>query len=181
MTEIDGICYDLGVSSPQLDERERGFSYKKDAPLDMRMNQEASLTAYEVVNSYDYHDLVRIFSNMEDKFSKQIARKIEQARAIKPIETTTELAEIIKSAKPAKELKKKGHPAKQIFQAIRIEVNDELGAADESIQQAMDLLALDGRISVITFHSLEDRLTKQLFKEASTVEVPKGLPLFQMI
>ena len=177
VTEIDGICYDLGVSSPQLDQRERGFSYKKDAPLDMRMNQEASLTAYEVVNQYDYHDLVRIFFKYgEDKFSKQIARKIEQARELKPIETTTELAEIIKSAKPAKELKKKGHPAKQIFQAIRIEVNDELGAADESIQQAMELLAVDGRISVITFHSLEDRLTKQLFKEASTVEVPKGLP-----
>lgn len=175
--EIDGICYDLGVSSPQLDQRERGFSYKKDAPLDMRMNQEASLTAYEVVNHYDYPDLVRIFFKYgEDKFSKQIARKIEQARELKPIETTTELAEIIKSAKPAKELKKKGHPAKQIFQAIRIEVNDELGAADESIQQAMELLAVDGRISVITFHSLEDRLTKQLFKEASTVEVPKGLP-----
>ncbi len=175
--EIDGICYDLGVSSPQLDQRERGFSYKKDAPLDMRMNQEASLTAYEVVNRYDYHDLVRIFFKYgEDKFSKQIARKIEQAREQKPIETTTELAELIKSAKPAKELKKKGHPAKQIFQAIRIEVNDELGAADESIQQAIDLLAIGGRISVITFHSLEDRLTKQLFKEASTVEVPKGLP-----
>ena len=177
VTEIDGICYDLGVSSPQLDQRERGFSYKKDAPLDMRMNQEANLTAYEVVNHYDYHELVRIFFKYgEDKFSKQIARKIEQAREQKPIETTTELAEIIKSAKPAKELKKKGHPAKQIFQAIRIEVNDELGAADESIQQAIELLALDGRISVITFHSLEDRLTKQLFKEASTVEVPKGLP-----
>ena len=177
VTEIDGICYDLGVSSPQLDQRERGFSYKKDAPLDMRMNQEASLTAYEVVNRYDYHDLVRIFFKYgEDKFSKQIARKIEQAREQKPIETTTELAELIKSAKPVKELKKKGHPAKQIFQAIRIEVNDELGAADESIQQAIDLLAIGGRISVITFHSLEDRLTKQLFKEASTVEVPKGLP-----
>lgn len=177
VTEIDGICYDLGVSSPQLDERERGFSYKKDAPLDMRMNREATLTAYDVVNTYDYHDLVRIFFKYgEDKFSKQIARKIEQARHIKPIETTTELAEIIKSAKPAKELKKKGHPAKQIFQAIRIEVNDELGAADESIQQAIELLALDGHISVITFHSLEDRLTKQLFKEASTVDVPKGLP-----
>ena len=175
--EIDGICYDLGVSSPQLDERERGFSYKQDAPLDMRMNRRASLSAYQVVNDYDYHDLVRIFFKYgEDKFSKQIARKIEQARQVKPIETTTELADIIKSAKPAKELKKKGHPAKQIFQAIRIEVNDELGAADESIQQAIDLLAVDGRISVITFHSLEDRLTKQLFKEASTVEVPKGLP-----
>jgi len=176
--EIDGICYDLGVSSPQLDQRERGFSYKKDAPLDMRMNQEARLTAYEVVNHYDYHDLVRIFFKYgEDKFSKQIARKIEQAREMKPIETTTELAEIIKSAKPAKELKKKGHPAKQIFQAIRIEVNDELGAADESIQQAMDMLALDGRISVITFHSLEDRLTKQLFKEW---KFPKACPSFQM-
>lgn len=175
--EIDGICYDLGVSSPQLDERERGFSYKQDAPLDMRMNRHADFSAYQVVNDYDYHDLVRIFFKYgEDKFSKQIARKIEQARQIKPIETTTELAEIIKSAKPAKELKKKGHPAKQIFQAIRIEVNDELGAADESIQQAIDLLAVDGRISVITFHSLEDRLTKQLFKEASTVGVPKGLP-----
>ena len=175
--KIDGICYDLGVSSPQLDERERGFSYKQDAPLDMRMNQEAALTAYQVVNQYPYNDLVRIFFKYgEDKFSKQIARKIEQAREIKPIETTTELAEIIKSAKPAKELKKKGHPAKQIFQAIRIEVNDELGAADESIQQAIDLLAVGGRISVITFHSLEDRLTKQLFKEASTVDVPKGLP-----
>lgn len=175
--KIDGICYDLGVSSPQLDERERGFSYKQDAPLDMRMNQEAALTAYQVVNRYPYNDLVRIFFKYgEDKFSKQIARKIEQARSIKPIETTTELAEIIKSAKPAKELKKKGHPAKQIFQAIRIEVNDELGAADESIQQAIDLLAIGGRISVITFHSLEDRLTKQLFKEASTVDVPKGLP-----
>ena len=175
--EIDGICYDLGISSPQLDERERGFSYKQDAPLDMRMNRHASLSAYQVVNDYDYHDLVRIFFKYgEDKFSKQIARKIEQARQVKPIETTTELADIIKSAKPAKELKKKGHPAKQIFQAIRIEVNDELGAADESIQQAIDLLAVDGRISVITFHSLEDRLTKQIFKEASTVEVPKGLP-----
>ena len=175
--EIDGICYDLGVSSPQLDERERGFSYKQDAPLDMRMNRHADFSAYQVVNDYDYHDLVRIFFKYgEDKFSKQIARKIEQARQIKPIETTTELAEIIKSAKPAKELKKKGHPAKQIFQAIRIEVNDELGAADESIQQAIDLLAVDGRISVITFHSLEDRLTKQLFKEASTVDVPRGLP-----
>ncbi|HEL0443219.1 TPA: 16S rRNA (cytosine(1402)-N(4))-methyltransferase RsmH [Streptococcus equi subsp. zooepidemicus] len=177
VTEIDGILYDLGVSSPQLDERERGFSYKQDAPLDMRMDSQAALTAYEVVNTYDFNDLVRIFFKYgEDKFSKQIARKIEQARAIKPISTTTELAALIKSAKPAKELKKKGHPAKQIFQAIRIEVNDELGAADVSIQQAIELLAVDGRISVITFHSLEDRLTKHLFKEASTADAPKGLP-----
>lgn len=177
VNSIDGILYDLGVSSPQLDERERGFSYRQDAPLDMRMDSDASLTAYHVVNDYSFNDLVRIFFRYgEDRFSKQVARKIEQARAIKPIETTTELAELIKSAKPAKELKKKGHPAKQIFQAIRIEVNDELGAAEESLQQAMDLLALEGHISVITFHSLEDRLTKQLFKEASVVDVPKGLP-----
>lgn len=177
VTEIDGIIYDLGVSSPQLDQGERGFSYKQDAPLDMRMNQEADLTAYEVVNHYDYHDLVRIFFRYgEDKFAKQVARKIEQARKEAPIETTTQLAGVIKAAKPAKELKKKGHPAKQIFQAIRIEVNDELGAAEDSLQQALDLLALDGRISVITFHSLEDRLTKQLFKEASSINVPKGLP-----
>ncbi|HEL1339363.1 TPA: 16S rRNA (cytosine(1402)-N(4))-methyltransferase RsmH [Streptococcus equi subsp. zooepidemicus] len=177
VTELDGILYDLGVSSPQLDERERGFSYKQDAPLDMRMDSQAALTAYEVVNTYDFNDLVRIFFKYgEDKFSKQIARKIEQARAVKPISTTTELAALIKSAKPAKELKKKGHPAKQIFQAIRIEVNDELGAAEASIQQAIELLAVDGRISVITFHSLEDRLTKHLFKEASTANAPKGLP-----
>lgn len=177
VTAIDGILYDLGVSSPQLDERERGFSYKKDAPLDMRMNRDQEFSAYDVVNSYDYHDLVRIFFKYgEDKFAKQIARKIEEARKSKPVETTTELADLIKSAKPAKELKKKGHPAKQIFQAIRIEVNDELGAADESIQQALDLLKVGGRVSVITFHSLEDRLTKHLFKEASTIDVPKGLP-----
>ncbi|WP_303972184.1 16S rRNA (cytosine(1402)-N(4))-methyltransferase RsmH [Streptococcus merionis] len=178
VTAIDGICYDLGVSSPQLDERERGFSYKQDAPLDMRMDQSQDLTAYHVVNEYSFNDLVKIFFRYgEDKFSKQIARKIEQARIVKPIETTTELAELIKSAKPAKELKKKGHPAKQIFQAIRIAVNDELGAAEESLTQAIDLLALDSQIAVITFHSLEDRLTKQLFKEKSTAHVPKGVPI----
>ncbi|TWT11265.1 16S rRNA (cytosine(1402)-N(4))-methyltransferase RsmH [Streptococcus sp. sy004] len=177
VSEIDGIIYDLGVSSPQLDQGERGFSYKQEAPLDMRMNQDATLTAYEVVNAYDYHDLVRIFFRYgEDKFSKQVARKIEQARQAAPIETTTQLAELIKAAKPAKELKKKGHPAKQIFQAIRIEVNDELGAAEDSLQQALDLLVVGGRISVITFHSLEDRLTKQLFKEVSRLDIPKGLP-----
>lgn len=178
VTAIDGICYDLGVSSPQLDERERGFSYKKDAPLDMRMDQTQALTAYEVVNHYEFQDLVKIFFRYgEDKFSKQVARKVEQARQVKPIETTTELADLIKSAKPAKELKKKGHPAKQIFQAIRIAVNDELGAAEESIYQAIDLLKPDGRIAVITFHSLEDRLTKQIFKEKTSLDLPKGLPI----
>ncbi|WP_251712085.1 16S rRNA (cytosine(1402)-N(4))-methyltransferase RsmH [Lactococcus ileimucosae] len=178
ITKIDGILYDLGVSSPQFDDSQRGFSYKKEARLDMRMDQSQALSAYEVVNDYPYEDLVRIFYRYgEEKFSKQIARKIEQARKLKPVELTTELAEIIKSALPQKELKKKGHPAKRIFQAIRIEVNDELGAAEESIEAAIDLLNVSGRISVITFHSLEDRLTKTIFKEYSTVNVPKGLPL----
>ncbi len=176
--KIDGILYDLGVSSPQFDDSERGFSYRKEARLDMRMDQSQALSAYEVVNNYPYEDLVRIFFRYgEDKFSKQIARKIEQVRKLGPIETTTVLAELIKSALPQKELKKKGHPAKQIFQAIRIEVNDELGAAAESLEQAIDLLNPNGRISVITFHSLEDRLTKSIFKEYSTVNVPKGLPM----
>ena len=144
----------------------------------MRMDQSQALSAYEVVNDYPYEDLVRIFYRYgEEKFSKQIARKIEQARKLQPIEMTTELADIIKSALPQKELKKKGHPAKRIFQAIRIEVNDELGAAEESIEEAIDLLNISGRISVITFHSLEDRLTKTIFKEYSTVDVPKGLPM----
>ena len=177
VTKIDGILYDLGVSSPQFDDSQRGFSYKE-ARLDMRMDQSQALSAYEVVNDYPYEDLVRIFYRYgEEKFSKQIARKIEQARKLQPIEMTTELADIIKSALPQKELKKKGHPAKRIFQAIRIEVNDELGAAEESIEEAIDLLNVSGRISVITFHSLEDRLTKTIFKEYSTVDVPKGLPM----
>lgn len=126
VTKIDGILYDLGVSSPQLDERERGFSYKQDAPLDMRMDRQAPLTAYDVVNTYPFNDLVKIFFKYgEDKFSKQIARKIEQARAIKPIETTTELAELIKAAKPAKELKKKVTLQNRFFKpsALKLTMN----------------------------------------------------------
>lgn len=178
ITEFDGIIYDLGVSSPQFDDSQRGFSYKKDARLDMRMDQSQQLTAHDVVNTYAFNDLMRIFSRYgEEKFSKQIARKIEQVRAVSPIDTTLALAEVIKSALPQKELKKKGHPAKRIFQAIRIEVNDELGAAAESIEAAIHTLKKDGRISVITFHSLEDKLTKSLFKEYSTVDIPRGLPM----
>lgn len=178
VSEFDGILYDLGVSSPQFDDSQRGFSYKKDARLDMRMDQTQTLTAHDVVNTYAFNDLMRIFSRYgEEKFSKQIARKIEQARAVKPIDTTLALAEIVKSALPQKELKKKGHPAKRIFQAIRIEVNDELGAAAESIETAIQMLKKDGRISVITFHSLEDKLTKSLYKEYATVDIPRGLPM----
>ncbi len=177
--EVDGILYDLGVSSPQLDTPERGFSYNHDAPLDMRMDQTASLTAREVLNEWSYENLVRIFFRYgEEKFSKQIARKIEQAREKQPIETTGELVELIKAGIPAAARRKGGHPAKRVFQAIRIAVNDELGAAEDSLMDAIDLIKVGGRISVITFHSLEDRLTKTIFKEASSLpDLPHGLPV----
>lgn len=176
---VDGILYDLGVSSPQLDTPERGFSYHHDAPLDMRMDQSAELSAYHVVNEWRFEDLVRIFYRYgEEKFSKQIARKIEAAREKQPIETTAQLVECIKDGIPAPARRKGGHPAKRVFQAIRIAVNDELGAAETSLQDAIDMLAIGGRISVITFHSLEDRLTKALFKEASSLpELPPNLPV----
>jgi len=177
--QVDGILYDLGVSSPQLDTPERGFSYHHDAPLDMRMDQSAELSAYHVVNEWRFEDLVRIFYRYgEEKFSKQIARKIEAARDKQPIETTAQLVECIKDGIPAPARRKGGHPAKRVFQAIRIAVNDELGAAETSLQDAIDMLAIGGRISVITFHSLEDRLTKALFKEASSLpELPPNLPV----
>lgn len=177
--QVDGIYYDLGVSSPQLDVAERGFSYGQEARLDMRMNQEQALSAYEVVNEWPYEDLVHILYRYgEEKFAKRIARAIEERRAQRPIETTTELAEIVKMAIPAATRRTGGHPAKRSFQAIRIAVNDELGAVEGSLEQALTLLKPEGRISVITFHSLEDRLVKQLFKEVSQgPEVPRGLPV----
>lgn len=179
ITTVDGILYDLGVSSPQLDVAERGFSYHQDAPLDMRMDQTAALTAFHVVNNWEYSDLVRIFYRYgEEKFSKQIARKIEEARVKAPIETTSQLVELIKDGIPAAARRKGGHPAKRVFQAIRIAVNDELGAAEDSLQQALDLIDVEGRVSVITFHSLEDRLCKTLFKEKSSLpDLPPGLPV----
>ena len=179
VTEIDGIVYDLGVSSPQFDDGQRGFSYNYDAPLDMRMDQSQELNARTVVNEWDFHDLLRILSRYgEEKFAKQIARAIERQRAIKPIETTFELVEVIKSAIPAAARRTGGHPAKRSFQAIRIAVNDELGAVEESLAQALDMLKVGGRISVITFHSLEDRLVKTMFKEKTALpEVPAGLPI----
>lgn len=179
ISHVDGILYDLGVSSPQLDTPERGFSYHHDAPLDMRMDTSAPLTAYEVVNEWSYSDLVRIFFRYgEEKFSKQIVRKIEEARANAPIRTTGELAELIKTGIPAAARRTGGHPAKRVFQAIRIAVNDELGAAEQSLTDALTLLRENGRISVITFHSLEDRLCKTIFKEASSMpELPPNLPI----
>ncbi|KRL61444.1 16S rRNA (cytosine(1402)-N(4))-methyltransferase RsmH [Latilactobacillus fuchuensis] len=179
VTKIDGILYDLGVSSPQFDDAQRGFSYKKEAPLDMRMDQGAELTAYTIVNEWTYQQLIKIFFRYgEEKFSKQVARKIEQRREIAPIETTIELADLIKDAIPAPARRTGGHPAKRIFQAIRIAVNDELGAIEESIEQAIPLVNIGGRISVITFQSLEDRLVKTMFKEQATPkEIPRGLPV----
>lgn len=177
--QVDGIFYDLGVSSPQLDEAERGFSYHHDAPLDMRMDQTSSLTAYEIVNHYSYENLVKVFFRYsEEKFSKQIAREIERVRLNQTIQTTGELVEIIKKVIPAPARRTGGHPAKRIFQAIRIAVNDELGAIEVSLEQAIELLNKNGRIGVITFHSLEDRIVKNMFKSYSTPkDLPPGLPV----
>ncbi|MGM7635938.1 16S rRNA (cytosine(1402)-N(4))-methyltransferase RsmH [Bacillus sp. Hm123] len=177
--KVDGILYDLGVSSPQLDTPERGFSYHHDAPLDMRMDLTGGVTAYEVVNHWPYEHLVRIFFQYgEEKFSKQIARKIEAAREKSPIETTGELVELIKEGIPAAARRKGGHPAKRIFQAIRIAVNDELGVFEQSIKNSIELLNSKGRISVITFHSLEDRICKTIFRAASKgPDLPPGLPV----
>jgi len=179
VTEVDGLLYDLGVSSPQLDTPERGFSYNHDAPLDMRMDQSSELTAYHVVNDWPYEKLVKIFFRYgEEKFSKQVAREIERARVQQPIETTFDLVDLIKRGIPAAARRTGGHPAKRIFQAIRIAVNDELGAAEDSLEEAMKLLKPNGRIAVITFHSLEDRLVKTMFKEsASLPELPPNLPM----
>ena len=169
--KIDGIMADLGVSSPQFDDASRGFSYKEEARLDMRMDQSQKFSAFDLVNTYSLNDLTRVFREYgEDKFSYQIARKIVENRTKKPIETTTELVEIIKSAKPQKELAKKGHPAKQIFQAIRIEVNDELGALKVAVEDALTSLKIGGRACFITFHSLEDRIVKNAFAKVSKVE-----------
>ncbi|KAA8325527.1 16S rRNA (cytosine(1402)-N(4))-methyltransferase RsmH [Leuconostoc carnosum] len=179
VSAVDGIVYDLGVSSVQFDDGQRGFSYNYDAELDMRMDQRQSLTAKTIVNDWSFHELMRVLSRYgEDRFPKQIARKIEQHREKGPIDTTFELVDIIKEAIPAPARRKGGHPAKRTFQALRVAVNDELGALENSLTQAIDLLAQHGRISVITFQSLEDRLVKQMFREkASAPDLPPGLPV----
>ena len=170
--KVDGILIDLGVSSPQFDDPTRGFSYKSDARLDMRMDTRQSLSAYEVVNTYSLQDLTRIFREYgEEKFAYQIARKIISKREKgEKIETTFELVDVIKSVLPQKELAKKGHPAKQVFQALRIEVNDELGALKEVLDKALDFLNVHGRLVVISFHSLEDRMVKKAFQERAIIQ-----------
>ena len=177
--KVDGIMMDLGVSSPQFDDSERGFSYRFDARLDMRMNQEQDLDAEKVVNTYSEKELIRILREYgEERYAMSIAKAIVKKRAIKPIHTTFELVDVIKSALPAKELRKKGHPAKQTFQAIRIEVNGELAALQRGLQEALDLLNLNGRCAVITFHSLEDRIVKNTFKDYSSAPfVEPRIPL----
>ena len=176
---VDGILFDLGVSSPQFDNAERGFSYNYDARLDMRMDQSSSLDAHEIVNHYSYEQLVEIlYKYADEKFAKQIARRIEKEREIQPIDTTFQLVEIVKSAIPAYARRKGGHPAKRAFQALRIAVNDELNVFDIALKDALDLLNINGRIAVITFHSLEDKICKYTFNEVSKLkDVPKGLPV----
>ena len=175
--KVDGILFDLGVSSPQLDNEERGFSYHKDARLDMRMDKSNKLSAYEVVNNYKEDDLITIFFRYgEERYSKSIARKIIEYRKNKKIETTLELVEIIKSGVPEK-YKRETHPAKRVFQAIRIEVNKELDVFEKALNDSVDLLNPGGRLCVITFHSLEDKICKDIFKKNSEVnKVFKGLP-----
>lgn len=171
--KVDGILFDLGVSSPQLDEDYRGFSFHKEAKLDMRMNQNQKLNAYDVVNNYSQEKLIKIFKTYgEEKYANSIAKGIIKERNIKPIETTLELAEIIKENVPEK-YRRKSHPARKIFQAIRIEVNDELNVFEKALKGALDIIKPGGRICVITFHSLEDKICKNIFNEVS--KLPKEL------
>lgn len=178
VTKVDGILMDLGVSSPQFDTGERGFSYRFDFPLDMRMDQiHNPLTAQVILNTYDLKTLTNIFRDYGDeKYAYEIAKKIIKERSVKPIETTFELVEIIKSAIPKKELSKKGHPAKQVFQALRIAVNDELNILETTLEKASKLLKPNGRLAVITFHSGEDRIVKHFFRSITVIEGSRHAP-----
>lgn len=170
VTKVDGILFDIGVSSMQLDEDYRGFSYHTDARLDMRMDTESDFSAYELVNNYTYQELVRVLREYgEELYATSIARNIIKARENKNIESTLELVEIIKKSMPMKE-QRDGHPARKTFQAIRIEVNNELGVLEQALEQAIDLVSVGGRICVITFHSLEDRIVKKMFNKYSEVD-----------
>lgn len=177
--KVDGIVLDLGVSSYQLDTAERGFSYREDAPLDMRMDTRQKMTARDIVNDYEEMELYRVIRDYgEDKFAKNIAKHIVAARKVKPIETTRELTEIIRASIPMKYQKKSGHPAKRTFQAIRIELNRELEVLKDSLDDMIDLLNPGGRLCIITFHSLEDRIVKSAFrKNENPCTCPSDFPV----
>lgn len=177
--KVDGIVLDLGVSSYQLDTAERGFSYREDAPLDMRMDTRQKMTARDIVNDYEEMELYRVIRDYgEDKFAKNIAKHIVAARKVKPIETTGELTEIIRASIPMKYQKKSGHPAKRTFQAIRIELNRELEVLKDSLDDMIDLLNTGGRLCIITFHSLEDRIVKSAFrKNENPCTCPSDFPV----
>lgn len=176
--EVDGVLFDLGVSSPQLDQADRGFSYKKNARLDMRMDMSSNFSAYDVVNTYSYEKLVDIFYKYgEETYARGIAKKIVQSREIKEIETTFELVDIIKSVYPAKKMHEK-HPAKKVFQAIRIEVNKEFEVFEKALEDAISMLSKNGRVCVITFHSLEDKICKNIFNKYTKLDdALKHLPV----
>ena len=176
-TKIDGALFDLGVSSMQLDQSERGFSYSQDAPLDMRMDRTQSLTASEIVNTYEPGQLVKILRTYgEEKFATRVVERIIKARAIAPLNSTAELATLIKDAIPAATRRTGGNPAKRTFQALRIETNDELGAITRALPAALGLLKIGGRLVVMSFQSLEDRIVKELFVASTTSGTPRGLP-----
>lgn len=178
VNKVDGILYDLGVSSFQFDIGERGFSYNFDAELDMRMDQNQGLTAYDIVNGYSISELKKIFYEYgEERFAPGIAKRIIIEREKKPIATTFELVEVIKKAIPAAARRSGGHPAKKVFQALRIAVNNELEVFERSLQDALTILNPQGRIVVISFHSLEDKICKACFKEKVDVQIPRGLPI----
>lgn len=178
LSHINGALFDLGVSSIQLDESERGFSYSQDAPLDMRMDRSQGITASEIVNTYEPGKLVHILRAYgEEKFATRIVENIVKARAKAPLNSTTELATLVKESIPAATRRTGGNPAKRTFQALRIEANDELGAISRALPDALDLLMVGGRLVVMSFQSLEDRIVKEIFTEASTSKSPRNLPI----
>ena len=176
--KVDGILFDLGVSSMQLDQSERGFSYSQDAPLDMRMDRSTGITASEILNSYAPGELVRILRTYgEEKFATRIVENIVKERARAPLNSTAQLASLVKESIPAATRRTGGNPAKRTFQALRIETNDELGAVNRAIPQALELLKVGGRLVVMSFQSLEDRIVKEFFTQATTSGTPRDLPM----
>jgi 16S rRNA (cytosine1402-N4)-methyltransferase len=176
--QVDGILFDLGVSSMQLDQSDRGFSYSQDAPLDMRMDRSTGITASEIVNTYAPGELVRILRTYgEEKFATRIVENIVKERAKAPLNSTAQLATLVKESIPAATRRTGGNPAKRTFQALRIETNDELGAVNRAIPQALELLKVGGRLVVMSFQSLEDRIVKEIFAQATTSGTPRDLPI----